>query len=208
MIVSPSIASGDPLRIAQELDFIDKYFDSVHIDIEDGNAVRNISFGFKTAIAICDYSSSSDKTIHLEVTDPLVYLDKLKQCKADVIFIQADALADPVAVMKRMIEEGLTTGVNLSNLDMDRPCLEELLQLTDYVLVNTTHHDDPAQICDERMLEYALKLAEQNKKVWIDGGITLEIFERVRDSKIHAAVMGRAVFGNREMAIEKLGNKR
>lgn len=208
MIVSPSIASGDPLRIAQDLDFIDRYFDSVHIDIEDGNAVRNISFGFKTAIAVCDYSSSADKTIHLEVTDPLVYIDKIKQCKADVIFIQADALADPVSVMKQLIEEGITTGVNLSNLDMDRPCRQQLLDLTDYVLINTTHHDDPAQICDERMLEYAVELAEQNKKVWIDGGITIDIYEKVKDSKIYAAVMGRGVFGNRQLAVERLANRR
>ena len=207
MIVSPSIASGDPLRIAQELDFIDKYFDSVHIDIEDGNAVRNISFGFKTAIAVCDYSVSSDKTMHLEVTNPLEYIDKIKQCKVDAVFIQADALSDPVFVTRRMIEEGIPTGVNLSNLDMGKPYLEELLEMTDDVLVNTTHHDDPAQICDEAMLDYALRLAAEGKKVWIDGGITAEIFERHKDSDIYAAVMGRGVFGNKEKAIETLARK-
>ena len=207
MIVSPSIASGDPLRIAQELDFIDEYFDSVHIDIEDGNAVRNISFGFKTALAICNYSKSSDITMHLEMTNPLEYLDKIKQCSANVVFVQTDALSDPVTVVERMIEEGIPVGVNLSYLDLARPFVDRLLDLTDYVLVNTTHHDDPAQICDEAMLNFALDLANAGKKVWIDGGITIDIFEQVKSSNIYAAVMGRGVFGDKKVAIEKLRNK-
>ena len=39
MLISPSIASADVLRVADELDYIDKYFDNVHIDIEDGVAI-------------------------------------------------------------------------------------------------------------------------------------------------------------------------
>ena len=80
--------------------------------------------------------------------------------------------------------------------------------MSECVLVNTTHHDDPKQICDEKMVNFALKLAQQKKKVWIDGGITLEIYERLKDSEIYAAVMGRGVFSDRKRAIEKLANKR
>ena len=47
MKVYPSIASADPLRIAEELDKI-RGHPRVHVDIEDGNFLPNITFGQKT----------------------------------------------------------------------------------------------------------------------------------------------------------------
>ena len=47
MKIYPSIASADPLRIAEELDKIRGY-PRVHVDIEDGNFLPNITFGQKT----------------------------------------------------------------------------------------------------------------------------------------------------------------
>ena len=65
MKISPSIASSDLLNISEEISFIDEYFDAIHLDIEDGVAVNNISFGFKLAKSICDISKSKEKTMHL-----------------------------------------------------------------------------------------------------------------------------------------------
>ena len=59
MKVSPSIASADVLNVASEVAFIDKYFDNIHIDIEDGVAVGGISFGMKMSKGICSISTSS-----------------------------------------------------------------------------------------------------------------------------------------------------
>ena len=53
-IVSPSIYSADLLRLADVLDSVQK-MENLHIDIDDGNFVRGISFGADTvqAIASC-----------------------------------------------------------------------------------------------------------------------------------------------------------
>ncbi|MBR2534402.1 MAG: hypothetical protein IKE50_06465, partial [Erysipelotrichaceae bacterium] len=49
MKVSPSLASGDVLYVAREVDYIDKYFDNIHLDIEDGVVLLGITFGMKMA---------------------------------------------------------------------------------------------------------------------------------------------------------------
>ena len=97
MKISPSIASSlDLLNLEKEIEFIDKYFDSIHLDIEDGVAVNSISFGFKFAKAICEKSVSKEKTIHLEVMNPSRYIETIKNIKADIIFIQVDAQENPI----------------------------------------------------------------------------------------------------------------
>lgn len=203
MKISPSIASSNLLHVAKEIDFVDQHFNNLHLDIEDGNAVRSISIGFKLGKMICFYSKSEEISMHLEVLHPLDFLDEIKACQADVVFIQVDCQRQPLDIIKEFQRHAIPTGINLSNLDLDRLDLPELLNSTDMVLINTTHHDDPKQICDLIMLDFALNLANQGKKVWVDGGITAEIYRQIKDSNIYAAVMGRAIFKNKEKAIEQ-----
>lgn len=202
MKISPSIASGNLLNISEEISFIDEYFDAIHLDIEDGVAVNNISFGFKLAKSICDISKSKEKTMHLELINPNKYIDRVRDCNVDVVFIQIDVLDNPINVITSFRQKGICVGINISNLDLLRDNLSEILASSEYVLVNTTHHDDVRQICDMRMIQIAERLANNGKKVWIDGGITWEIFEQIKNSCIHCAVMGRAVFSNKNKIIK------
>ena len=173
MKISPSIASSlDLLNLEKEIEFIDKHFDSIHLDIEDGVAVNSISFGFKFAKAICEKSVSKEKTVHLEVMNPSRYIETIKNIKADIIFIQVDVQENPIDEIIKFKENNINVGVNISNLDLNREYLPRILELSDDVLVNTTHHDDFKQKCDPEMIDFAKKLSK-TKKVWIDGGIKI-----------------------------------
>ncbi len=202
MKISPSIASSlDLLNLEKEICFIDKYFDSIHLDIEDGVAVNNISFGFKFAKAICEKSISKEKTIHLEVMNPSRYIETIKNIKADIIFVQIDALENPIEEIIKFKENNINVGINVSNLDLNREYLSKILELSHNILVNTTHHDDLKQICDPEMIEFAKKLSE-TKKVWIDGGVTWEIYNSLKESVIYEAIMGRAIFFNKDETVK------
>lgn len=203
MLISPSIASGDPLRLADEITYCDNYFDAIHLDVADGVAVRGISFGLRTCIEACRLSRAGSKSIHLEVNNPLIFIEDLKRCDTDRIFIQTDNLANPIDIIRAFQSAGLSVGVNVSDADLGQSYLEVLLGLVDPVLVGTTSHDDPAQVCRVDMIEFATELAEDGlHEVWIDGGITPEILNQVRDSHIYAAVLGRAIFEDRNRAIK------
>lgn len=202
MIISPSIASGDSLRLADEIALCDECFDAMHLDVADGVAVRGITFGLKTCVAACELSSSSSRSIHLEVNDPLSYVADLRCCDATELFVQTDNLTDPVNVLRELREAnlGMTVGANLGNLDVGRTYLDALLAEGGPVLIGTTAHDDPAQVWRRDMVEFAIWLAEDGREVWVDGGITPELIVPLAEQGIHAVVLGRAVFKNRERA--------
>lgn len=48
MKICPSIASGDLLDLRSECRYIEEHFHHIHVDIEDGNYIDNITFGMKT----------------------------------------------------------------------------------------------------------------------------------------------------------------
>ena len=204
MLISPSIASADVLHVADEVEYIDTNFDNIHIDIEDGVAVGGISFGMKMAKGICRISSSREKTMHLEVLRPLDYLDDVTACNCDVTFIQVSHLPDPVKIIETFRDAGVRVGVNLCDEDLKREELNELIGITDSILVNTTAHWDPEQNYMPEMEEFALKLAEDGKKkIWIDGCVGYDTYLRLKDSKIYCAVVGRGIFNDKELAIRQ-----
>lgn len=203
MHISPSIASGNLLRIEEEVAFSDRYFNSLHLDIEDGVAVSGITFGTRMCQMICDVSSAAEKTIHLEVWRPLDYLEELRRCKADMVFIQTTHLEDPEHVISKFRQAGIPTGISVSLPDLSCPSWNRLTASADCILVATAYPEDPDQRCQDRMLDLAAKLADSEKTVWIDGGVNAEIVHQLRHSSITAAVMGRAVFQDKEQAVRQ-----
>lgn len=49
MLISPSIASSDLLHLEEETVFAAHHFGQIHIDIEDGTIVPNITMGMRYA---------------------------------------------------------------------------------------------------------------------------------------------------------------
>lgn len=202
MLISPSIASADILHVANELEFIDKYFNNIHIDIEDGVAVRGITFGMKMANRICSYSTSVEKSLHLEVYEPLNYIDELLKLPVDIIHIQVCHLSNPIQVIKEFKKRGLPTGINIRIEDIDKPYYNELLELCDDVLITTTSHLSGKEEYLSEMERLAIELSK-TKKVYVDGRIDYQTYQRLQDSKIYCAVMGRAIFEDKNLAIKQ-----
>ena len=75
MKVYPSIASADPLRIAEELDKI-RGHPRVHVDIEDGNFLPNITFGQKTVRKLMQ-NPDFVYDLHLLTTRPYEFLQQI-----------------------------------------------------------------------------------------------------------------------------------
>ena len=54
MLISPSIASSDLLHLEEETVFAAHHFGQIHIDIEDGTIVPNITMGMKVCQEVCE----------------------------------------------------------------------------------------------------------------------------------------------------------
>lgn len=204
MHVSPSIASSDILNIAKEIDFIDKYYDNIHIDIEDGVALLGITFGMKMCKRICDYSKSKEKTIHIEVLNPLDYINDLKEIDCECVFVQVSHLDNPLKVINEFKKANIKTGVNLNLNDLNRENLDQIIETSNDFLISTTDPFDPNQLYLPHMEEFAIKLANNSKyRVWIDGCITYETYLRLCKTNIHCAVIGRAIFNDEQLSINR-----
>ena len=200
MIVSPSIASSDILHVAKEVDFAVKTCNQIHLDVEDGVAVQGISFGMKMCKKIKEISENAYISLHLEVFDPLCYLEELKELKPDIIFVQTDHLKNRECVLKAFKASGLNCGVSLSDRDLEKDN-EKIIELSDQVMVLTASLSDPKQQFQIKMADYAQRIAyDFAKKVWIDGGISCDIYEELSYNcpDVYAAVMGRGFFGDKD----------
>ena len=74
--ILPSIASADQLAILEEMKRIEGT-PYLHIDVEDGNFLPNITFGMKTVQAIVKQNAFS-YDVHLLCNEPMKYIEELK----------------------------------------------------------------------------------------------------------------------------------
>ncbi|MDR2211233.1 MAG: hypothetical protein LBO65_07220 [Spirochaetaceae bacterium] len=206
MFISPSAASGDVLNLEAEVRFAEEHFAHVHIDVEDGVYLHNISFGFKTAQRICE-STGAYKSLHLMLHDPAAWIREVSQCKADIVFVHVDHLPDPAEVLFRYKEAGINVGLGLSGRDLEnkrgldyRPVLAAVSE----VIILTARIDDPAQGYDGHLQEYAKGFCASHA-VWVDGGISADQFPDLKALGVTGVVMGRDIFNNKKACLAYKG---
>lgn len=203
MYISPSVASSDLFHLEEEIQFANQNFHHIHIDVEDGVAVPNITFGMKTCQKICSSWPDSYRSVHLSVYSPMDYLERVKSCGADIVFIQVSHLSDPKMVLEAYRDAGIPLGLSISNHDLKNNW-EQLLDYVQQVLVVTNYIGDPKRTFQPRMLELALKIADDSHmRTWIDGNINHEIWHSLNDSPLYAAVMGSAIYRDKVSAVKQ-----
>lgn len=194
MIIHPSIASSNLLNLKDEIQFTDTNYGNIHIDIEDGNYIHNITFGNKLLNLICQ-NSTSKKSVHLMVNHPLDFLDSVVDNKVDIVFIHIDHLRYPSEVIQEFLKRGIKVGVALN------PYAE--LSSTFYikevnsVLLMMCEPDTKNQVylaeLEKKVKEYVLRGFD----VWCDGGISIEKSVQLKQLGVKDVVLGRAVFNQK-----------
>ena len=190
--ISPSVASSDLLHVSDTIRYVDENYSDIHLDIEDGVYLPNISFGFRLAKAVCA-ATRSERSLHLMVHDPLFWIEDVRACSPERCFVHLDHRSDAEAVLQAYRRAGIPVGLGLSNRDLGRD-LSELLPLVDTALVLTAVIEDPLQRYSSELEDFAASLVPHLREVWVDGGVKFTDLERLEQRGLHAAVMGRAVF--------------
>ena len=203
MLISPSVASSDLLRLGEEAAFADRHFRQLHIDIEDGVAVPNITLGMGVCKRICDLWSHSYRSLHLSVLRPMDYLERVKGCHADIVFLQVSHLSHPLEVLTAYRAAGIPLGLAISNRDQASQW-EGLLDYVQQALVVTNFVGDFQRKFQPAMLDIALDIAKSRQmRTWIDGNVTFPIWRKLRDSPLYAAVMGGGIYQDKEAAVRQ-----
>ncbi len=196
-----SIASADPLRIAQEIDRL-RGWGSLHFDLEDGNFTPNITFGQKTLIAAAEYVRPRRLDVHLMVSDPLAFLPVLQKAGVGSACAHLEALRFPLVFLNEAKALGIKAGLAI-NFATPLETLAPFLPDMDYLLVMTAEPDGRGERLNEAALEKALRAAKTLPvPVYADGGLEETAAAALSKSGAAGAVFGRLVFRAENPALQ------
>jgi ribulose-phosphate 3-epimerase len=193
-VISPSVLSGNLFNLEQQLVRL-KGLRNLHLDIDDGNFVRGISFGLDVVRAIAEHTDIP-LDAHLEVLNPLDYVDELCDCGVERLCAHVEALPYPSLFLSRVRQKGAKAGLAL-NLKTPVAVLETYADQLDYIILVSVEAD-----CDGLPLRpgvlgkirAARKLLSPAVNIWVDGGVNETNLRPVVENGADGVVIGRAVF--------------
>lgn len=199
-VINPSLASAKQLNLQKQIDSLNNY-PYLHLDVEDGNFVPNITFGMKTISEVAAYT---DKQLdaHLMVTDPDAYIDELMDAGVKKIAFHIEAEKYPAVVLQHIKRRGGCAGLafnEMASVEQALPYMDKL----DYLLIMTSEPDGEGQKynpCLLHKVSRARELFPKEISIMVDGGISEATMQDAVRAGADTLVMGRAVWGAEDPA--------
>ena len=109
--IAPSIASADQSCLGWAVQTATQSgADLIHLDLEDGVFIPNITFGPSTVRALRPYSELPFD-VHAELADPEPYLEELAQAGANIVSVHVEACPYLFRTLRYIRDLGMTPGV-------------------------------------------------------------------------------------------------
>lgn len=195
----PSIASANQLFLAEELKHLGDRYDNLHIDVEDGNFVPNITFGMRTIKKLREVSSKPF-SVHLMVTNPGEYLADLASLNCSHIFVHVENAMYLLYLLNTIKSYGIKAGLALNPISNLRD-YEYLLPDVDAILYMSSEPDAQGEILNPRVIEKIMPKKSLDYEIWVDGGVKREHLPLLATKHVDYAVMGRDLFNNDPVSI-------
>lgn len=194
--ISPSILSLKLEDIASKLAKIEEYIEYIHIDVMDGKFVTNCTDGIGMFNKAKE-GSNKPLDVHLMVENPLEEVSKYEGAEIITFHIEAvNSYEEALKVIEKIKSLNAKVGISV------RPntavsVLTDVLDKIDLVLVMSV---EPGYGGQKLITETIDKIDELrklgfNKLIEIDGGVTVENSQKIRETSIDLIVAGTAIFG-------------
>lgn len=208
--LAPSILSADFCRLGEQIHELEENdIELLHIDVMDGVFVPSISFGMPVIKSIRKITDMFFD-VHLMISEPIRYIEKLAECGADGITVHIEACKDLEATLRKIKEQNMKCAVAI-NPDTEIEKIENVLDMVDMVLVMSVYPGFGGQKFILDSFEKIKKLDDIRKSrrldflIEIDGGVNVDNAKKISASGADWLVAGTAVFsGNINDNIMKL----
>ncbi len=211
MLVAPSILSADFGNLANDVKAIcDAGCDLVHVDVMDGHFVPNLTIGPVVVSAVAK-AATKPLDVHLMVENNTFFVDLFAPLKPGYITFHMEEEKNPHRLVQYIRELGIKPGVVI-NPHTPAEAVEYLLTDLDMVLVMSVNPGFGGQKFIPNVVEKIKRLAALRDKInpncliEIDGGVTADNIEMLRDAGVDVCVAGSYVFKHEsyETAINNL----
>lgn len=204
--IAPSMLSADFSRFGEEVkDIVKNGADVLHLDVMDGNFVKNISFGPKFIKEARPYTDATFDA-HLMILNPWNYIDRFADAGADIITVHYEACKERLKdTLKAIKSLGVKCGAVI-NPDTPVSVLKPVIEDCDMILLMSVFPGFGGQKFIEDVLPKiaeAKKLVEESGKdidIEIDGGITRDNVKAVKLAGANVIVAGSTVFNEKDRA--------
>lgn len=200
ILVAPSILACDFSRLGQDVGrTLDAGADLLHLDFMDGHFVPNLSFGFPIAQAVARAFPKVRLDVHLMVTNPDTYLERLAELKAYQVSVHWEACPNLHRTLQRIRQLGMKAGVAV-NPHTPLQGLEYLQEHLDNILIMTVNPGFGGQSFLPEMLPKVRQAREFSRSlarpmhVSVDGGINAETGPRCVAAGADLLVAGSYLF--------------
>ena len=200
MLLSPSILSADFSALLQDVKKIEEGgADYIHVDVMDGHFVPNISFGAPVMKSL-NGKTALPYDVHLMIEDPKKYIKDFVTDQTAIITVHQEAVKEELGEVIDLIKSyGIKAGVSIKP-GTPTSVLEGYFDKVDLILIMSVEPGFGGQSFMEDQLTKAVELSALKKEmgysyiIEIDGGISLDNIQRVKDAGVEMAVAGSAVY--------------
>lgn len=211
--ISPSILSSDFSNLESECNkMIDAGADMLHIDVMDGQFVKNITVG---PIVVKSIKSKIDcfLDVHLMIMDPIRYVEDFARAGAGLITFHIESCENALETIEKIRSFGLNVGLAISPRT-EAESIFPFLNLIDVVLIMTVEPGFSGQtFIHDTMIKMVIikeKIDSLNLEVVIevDGGINLDTAVLAINSGAEILVSGSLLFNsnNPKRLIDEIKN--
>lgn len=194
--ITPSVASANQLYLAEEMSSFSK--DTVlHVDIEDGNYVSNITFGLKTVKSLAE-AFANELDFHLLCARPADYYAEISRLNTRYVIIPFEGLKEPMCELDEIRHYGMRPGMSF---ELYTPVNVIEAFKDDLKCVLLTTYGSPEGGTNglgfkENSLERIAEVRKlmPDKTIIVDGGIDLNELRRCYEAGADTAVLGRLLF--------------
>ena len=212
MLIAPSILSADFGNLARDVEAIcEAGCDLVHVDVMDGHFVPNLTIGPVVVSAVAK-AATKPLDIHLMVENNNFFVDLFAPLKPGFISFHIEEEKHPHRLVQKIRSLGIRPAITL-NPHTPPEAVEFLLADVDMVLLMSVNPGFGGQKFIPSVLERATRLKALIEKhnpaclIEVDGGVSDQNIEALKEVGVNVVVAGSYVFGNKEgykHAIESL----
>ena len=194
--IAPSILAANFSNLEAEINMVNKSQASwLHVDVMDGNFDPNISFGTPIIEAINKHAKKP-LDIHLMIHEPVRYIEKFVELKAEIITVHIEACANLPQTIKKIKSFNTKAGVAI-NPETDVSKLNDIVELIDLVCIMSVNPGFSGQKFIEKTYERLEKIKSivgNNTLIEIDGGLNNINAKILSEMGANVLVFGNYIF--------------